>query len=89
MQLIHSWILHTVRQFCDAALSETNLGELHARMKDLLEEAFTVSMCIKSITMNVTNNESYSTWMVTWIAHYLIQQRAYLMMKPTKCVKGI
>lgn len=32
----------TVRQFCDAALSETNLGELHARMKDLLEEAFTV-----------------------------------------------
>lgn len=35
--------LFTVRQFCDAALSETNLGELHARMKDLLEEAFTVS----------------------------------------------
>lgn len=42
--------LFTVRQFCDAALSETNLGELHARMKDLLEEAFTVSRGKEEIT---------------------------------------
>ncbi|KAJ8664042.1 hypothetical protein O0I10_000320 [Lichtheimia ornata] len=53
-----------VRQFCDAALSETNLGELHARMKDLLEEAFTyvdgyLDSALFDPTKSLSHDEAY------------------------------
>ncbi|KAI7874837.1 hypothetical protein K492DRAFT_240624, partial [Lichtheimia hyalospora FSU 10163] len=53
-----------VRRFCDAALSETNLGELHARMKDLLEEAFTyvdgyLDSALYDSTKSLSHDEAY------------------------------